>query len=57
MGRIADEFVTVTSDPMDGVNDAKVVEECLEKTCMMLKLEISLSFDKKYFGIIQGFQR
>ena len=23
----------------------------------MLKLEISLSFDKKYFGIIQGFQR
>ena len=23
----------------------------------MLKLEISLRFDKKYFGIIQGFQR
>ena len=23
----------------------------------LLKLEISLSFDKKYFGIIQGFQR
>ena len=23
----------------------------------LLKLEISLRFDKKYFGIIQGFQR
>ena len=24
---------------------------------ILLKLEISLSFDKKYLGIIQGFQR
>ena len=37
--------------------DASAREILKSFAWQLLKLEISLSFDKKYFGIIQGFQR